>query len=1071
MNFTVYKSSAGSGKTFTLVKEYLSIVLKNPLDFKHVLAITFTNKAAAEMKNRVLSNMQLLADFDNLDSKGKAKISDMYEALLNNGLKHNEIVQNSKKTLSYIIHNYNYFSLGTIDSFTHKIVKTFAFDLKLPLNFEVELEEQILIKQAIEILISNIGNDKVLTEFMLKYANSFVENETKVDIKYRLNELAKLLFREENIKYIKALQNLTLIDFAKIIEDFNSKKKYIENTVSTIAQSCLDLINSKNINPDSFFQKKNGLVTYLIKISRKNIIKPNSYVLNTINDNKWYSSSITESEMTSIDSIKDVLQLKVKSIIDIIKDNFSNYTIIINTLKKIYALSLLNEIQKILIQISNYDNIVHISEFSKSINEILNKEPIPFIYERVGERYKHFLIDEFQDTSILQWQNLIPLIDNSLSENNFNMIVGDGKQAIYRFRGGEVEQFSSLPEIYRKEEFNFTIEREHTLIRNYREKNLKTNYRSKSNIVEFNNSFFDFLVNKNPELFPDKFELIRKVYSEHNQDYKPSNIGGGVMIKFIPNENKKQYTEDTHKYVLSCIEKQISEGYQYSDITILCRSNSEAFHIANYLNDNSIKVISSESLLLTASTKVRLIIAIIKYYNNSSDAVNNANIIQLFSQIFSKTHNNFGNYILEISKKNNISDLGEFFSIFGFKPIKFLGLSLYELCEKIIENLNFTNEVDSYLIFFMDVVYNYSLKRNNSPEDFINWWNEKKDSLSLKSSSGLNAVNIMTIHKSKGLEFPVVIYPFADTSKNGFTKKYMWIKVKKEISENLQYSLVELNSDIKETEFNEYYEEEKNKTKLDILNVVYVALTRASERMFIFTSLTHPKPQQKNDENSNKTISFNLSQLFKSYADKSNLEKTDENTYIYGDFSPKAVTQKSGKELSIEFENNGTKNNINKKLNISKIAPEVWDAKNPDQLRNLGTIIHDILAKANNIEEIKNFLDFYIKNNKISISEKEKYLSILLKLSNNNTFKELLKNSTLDLKEQEIITPDANVIRPDRIVVNKYNTIIIDYKTGNKNENHIKQLELYKNIISKMGFNNIKLFLVYLKEEPEIEIW
>lgn len=1061
MNFTVYKSSAGSGKTFTLVKEYLSIVLKNPANFKLILAITFTNKAAAEMKSRVLQSLELLAEYDSLNDKRKSKIKDMYTALINKGLNHNEIVRNSQITISNIIHYYNYFSIGTIDSFTHKIVKTFAFDLKMPLKFDVELDKQSLINQAVELLISNIGNDHDLTKFMLKFANSFVEDETKADIKNRLIKLAEILFDEDSQEYLKTLQNLNFNDFSKIIDEISNKKKNIENNIANYAKDCLELISSANIDINSFYQKKSGLGEYLKKISTKKINKPNSYVKETLEADKWYSNATPENEKANIDSIKNQLQEKAAYVVSYIYNNYDNYIFIEETLKNIYSLSLLNELKKILVQISHYDNVVHISEFAKSINEIINNEPIPFIYERIGERYKHFLIDEFQDTSVLQWQNLLPLIDNSLSENNFNMIVGDGKQAIYRFRNGEVEQFALLPHIYRKEEFKYINDRENSLIRNYKEENLITNYRSKSKIVEFNNLFFEFMV-KNLNL-----DFITKVYNNHYQEFRPSNEGGGVLINFIDYQNKNKYWDCTFEEILKCIEKQISDGFQYKDITILCLSNSQAYYIANYLNDKSVKVISGDSLLLIASSKVRLIVALLKYMINSFDAINNANIIQLFYEIFHENNNDdFGNNILEISKNNNIFNLDDFFKKFNFdfKNLNLSVLSLYELCEKLITILNFDKEPNPYLMFFMDAVYNYSVKRNNTSEDFINWWDDKKNNLSLKNSSSINAVTVMTIHKSKGLEFPVVIYPFADQTPKK-TKKYVWVKVNEDISTNLPYSLISLTKKTDEIESLPYYKEESDKSKLDLLNAVYVALTRASERLFIFT-----RNFDKIEDSKNNNSSFNLSKMLKKFAENAKIDKIDDKIYCFGNFSSKSETLESKNLLSLELKSYAA-DSINKKMNISKISPDYWNAQNPEMYRNFGSNIHEILAKSDSSDEIPKLIDSYVNSGKINITEKNNYADILSKLFHNPTFQSIVKSSIFDIKEAEIIQPDGKVIRPDRIIGNNENTYIIDYKTGNKSPNHIKQLENYKKAVIEMGYKNVKLLLVYIKDEPEVEIW
>jgi ATP-dependent exoDNAse (exonuclease V) beta subunit len=426
MSFTVYKSSAGSGKTFTLVKEYLCLVIVNPYRFRSVLAITFTNKAADEMKQRILQTLNLLSDYQNLNAAKLEKLNYLLPELKKQtGLTEAEIIRNSQLTLSLILHNYSNFAISTIDSFVHKIVRTFANDLNLPVNFSVELDGENLISQAVDLLINQLGNQELLTDFLFDYAKTKIDEDKSWHIETDLKAFARILLEEESQLKIEKLNKLDLTDFKLILNKLNRlTNEFIEN-IAAKGIEVRNQIKLHNIPHEAFYQGKNGISAYFDKIANKQISKPNRYVGNTIEENKWTSAKASSIDKASIESIKDFITSKYYELLIIFDNNYETYIIRNAIQKNIYSLALLNEIEKFIKEIRENEYTVHISEFNKRISEIVINEPIPFIYERLGEKYKHFLIDEFQDTSVLQWLNLLPLIDNSLAEDQFNMIVGD----------------------------------------------------------------------------------------------------------------------------------------------------------------------------------------------------------------------------------------------------------------------------------------------------------------------------------------------------------------------------------------------------------------------------------------------------------------------------------------------------------------------------------------------------------------------------------------------------------------------------------------------------------------------
>jgi len=1059
MSFSVYKSSAGSGKTYTLVKEYLGLVLVNPYQFKSILAITFTNKAAAEMKQRVLHTLRLLSDYLHLTAEEKKPIVHLLsDLILKTGLKESEIITNATLTLSLILHNFSNFSVGTIDSFVHRIVRTFAHDLKLPLNFNVEMDGETLISQAVDLLIDRMGSDELLTGFLFDFAKSKIDSDKSWHIENDLKKFAKILLEEDSQLKIEKIKTLELADFKNILSQLSHLIKAFDQKGTAIGNEVWQKIKENNISHAAFYQGDKGYGKYFEKLSQGNISYPNNYVKKTIDEDKWVSGKATTEDKGKIDQLKAFFIDQYQKINIVLESDFESYILRNSMLKNLYSLGLLNEIEKIMDEMRENENVLHISEFNKRISDIVINEPIPFIYERLGERFKHFLLDEFQDTSILQWQNLLPLLDNSLAENNFNMIVGDGKQAIYRFRGGEVEQFAFLPKIYKKADNEIINERENTLIRNFDPQFLQSNYRSKAEIVDFNNQFFRFVSAQ----LADNLKII---YENMEQKFIPENNEGYIQIDFFNKEtDKEQYQLDTFNSIISTINNLLTDGYHWSDITILCRNNNQANKIACFLSDQNIDVISSESLLLNASPQVRLMIALLKLLCNSNDLISKTQVIQfliasgyiqedLFQDILRNTIQNDNNY----NKKFDFF-LNSF--AFEFNSKYLLKLPLYELCETLIRIFRLNQTNNPYLQFFLDSILNFSVKKTANIVDFLSWWEEQKGKISLKTASGINAVTIMTVHKSKGLEFRVVIYPFAEDKQRN-TKDTLWIDVEDKELPLLTTALIGLNKQLEDTRFVESYKEETEKSKLDLINLLYVALTRPSERLFIITKL----PLEKQE-----TAGLSLPVLLKGYLQHIQLWEEGKTKYSIGKTS-KTQTKSSSKTDNMLFMEDFYSFDWQKRIIVSNLAPDNWNTGDPDGSRRFGNFIHLVLSKIKNQNEIDNQTEELYTKGLISLKEKNDLLKLLNKLWLLNDVKHLFENTFVAKNEAEILLSNGKTIRPDRLLFKDDSTCIIDYKTGKPEDSHRKQLDHYQTVLTEMGYLTIKKILIYINDKVEVKIW
>lgn len=1052
-NFTVYKSSAGSGKTFTLVKEYLALALTdphNPLQaYKHILAITFTKKAAAEMKERISKALKELSqdDYSTLSGGTQTLLKALKEHVRLNSaypLEDETIRKRSQRILTAILHNYSDFAIGTIDSFVHKVVRTFAFDLKIPMSFEIEMDNERLLSQAIDLLIAQIGNDEQLTKALVEFTESKTDNDKSWHIENDLKKFAQHLLKEEGSIYIEKLKELRVEDFFRIKDELFAELKKFENSVKANAGKAIQLIRQQGLTAKEFYYGDKGIVAYFERLmnGKMEAINPNTYVQATVGDDKWYGGKITTEEKAAVDAVKYSL-LNYFNEIQTIKDNdYADYIVFKLINRDIYSLAVLNEIEKLLNEYKTQNNLIHISEFNKMIAKIVLNEPIPFIYERLGERYSNYLIDEFQDTSVLQFQNLLPLIDNSLAAGHFTMLVGDGKQAIYRWRGGEVEQFAMLPKVYAHNDNPLVIEREAALVRNYDPRVLDKNYRSKREVIEFNNDVFRLLSSRLNEKY-------RRIYDRQEQGFNEHNTGGFVQVEFITEEKELSREQHMNRTLETILQLQ-QDQYKLKDIVILVRKNTDGSAIANFLTKNKIPVISSDSLLLNNSPEINFIHAILKYLVNSTDTIAQAEIIEYLVKM-----NYLGQTTLdEMLILKQVIGLPAIFERTGisFHTDYFSKLALYELCEALIRIFKLNKQPNVYLQFFLDEVLNYTTKKNNNLKDFIDYWEDKREDASLIVPEGMDAVSIMTIHRSKGLEFPAVILPFLD-SRVDKGKQDLWIDLENEKIPELVSAIVPTTQELLETPYGYLYEEEMNKSLLDNLNVLYVALTRAEERIYAFTG----KPGKTIDKPSNVT------DMFAGYFQDAGLWKETQTMYTFGTPVPHQPSHKHAPVLNHTL-NTFNSNQWRDQIKMRAAAPSIWNTQMAEIKKDYGVMVHTALSRIKTQADVRTALNSMLQEGLITAEEQIKLSETITKIITLPGLKPHFLPGSLVKNEAEIITETGELFRPDRVVISGNTAVIIDYKTGGEKTAHKRQIIQYAELLTKMGYEIKEKLVVYIEE-------
>jgi len=1046
-NFAVYKSSAGSGKTYTLVREYITLALRSPAYFRHILAITFTNKAANEMKQRIVHGLIQLSDPLTHASGPVVKymLPDLMAVTKFTG---EEITKKAQVALSGILHNYDDFSVRTIDSFVSRIIRTFAHDLHLPVDFEIEMDRDLMLDEAVDKLISKAGIDPDLTRILVDFTETKAENEKSFHIESDIKKTAGFLFSEGNYQFINKLHDVSPVRLIEIAQELRRLRKGFEESIVSEAQKAKKLIQENGIDNASFSRGTNGIGGYFFRLAKGRIEHPNSYVLATISDDKWLAAKADSYQVSAINSIKEELTDIYRRCESTIEKGLVNYKLLGMIEQNIFQVGVLNAMEQEIDTIRQEKKILHISEFNKRITDIILNEPVPFIYERIGEKYYNYLIDEFQDTSELQWKNLLPLIGDSLAYGRYNLVVGDGKQAIYRFRNGRVEQFMMLPKLPENYEKNVFADVGQALIDNFNLKVLNNNFRSEPEIINFNNGFFGFLSQQLSAGF-------QSIYTDHEQKPIEGKSGGLVTVEFVPYDSKPEFEELNIIRVFELVNELNNKGFSNADIAILTRSNREGSIVARYLMSKGISVVSAEALLLAASPKVNFLVSVLQHIHNPQNLVAIAAILNELIQerkINSSLIQHFPvSHGMNISLDKVLQESG-----INFNINKLRGFPLYDLCEEIIRifGLN-SGDYDIYLQFFLDFVNKFTGRQGTHLADMLDAWDENKSKLSVVVPEGINAVRIMTIHKSKGLEFPVVIWPMA-TERHKTTFDQLWVELKNDIIPGLPVALLQTGTGLEEVGYSEEYQNERNSSLLDMINLIYVAFTRPAERLYVLTR------EPGNGD------SVNLPGLLKQYIE-ANLGSwtTLGRSYYSGIDKYKPEVQKTlagGDTLAKGMISTPWQ----KRIRIARRAPVYWST---DQVRNKlawGTLIHDTLASIRSSADVEEAVAMQASANLLTQAETELLQSRVQATISHDMLKQYFSESVTTRSESGILNAEGYVYRPDRVVFNRDETIIMEFKTGMPEEKHRKQLDNYGSLLEKMGYTEIRKLLIYIDETIQV---
>ena len=1056
-NFKVFQASAGAGKTFTLIKEYLKLCLKNEgavANFKHILAITFTNAAANEMKAKIVKTLCEIIDGTELDPKSMEAI--LMEEL---GISDEQLKRNAQRLMTCIMHDYSSFCVSTIDAFVQKLSRSFAHDLGLPNQYTVSIDTE----EVADTITENLGlrisdKDDFLTRLLIDFSNNQFDNQRSTAIESQLSEFIAKLMTEKAYQKDENNNIKNPVQYKQTLEFLNSKIHGFEQGLKPLLDEFEAVEKRYGLRDELYSYGKNGFISYVRKLSKKTYEQPSAR-FNTVIEKRSCFSKEAEKQLgkAQVEEINSALLLMLEKLKAFVEVGLGKFLFYKTQRDLLYLYALRTQIRMEFEALASEDEVVHISEFNKLLNTVMGDFSVPFVYERIGEHFRHVFVDEFQDTSVLQWQNLLPLIDNGLSAGEMSMVVGDGKQSIYRFRSGEVEQIVNLPDIYAlpQDERKAAFEQYQSNLRNnFAFKNLDTNYRSFANVVDFNNAFFEAAYH---QLSPE----LQKVYIAE----KPGTDEGVSIYQ------KKAKTEEGLVQVeLYAIIRELKEnkGYQYSDITILTRKSDYGSEMANYLNDRGIPVISQDSILLKSSDKVQLLVNALRYLIYDDNETNVANVLFYWKLTqnpdFEGDISDCFDDVKAIAKGERaietVMGIGEAGLLQGTLS---KATCLYDLCANLLRAFHFDTIRDTFLNYFMEEVFKWQSGTKEGIAEFLSFWDKKQDKLAVMSVSG-NAVKIMTIHKSKGLEFPVVIYPEAiislDEKLNASKAAEEWLRPEElgfEAIPNLEKVLFKLDKNAVNMGdmASQRVEKEDESNRLDNLNLLYVAFTRAVQRLYVIA-------KQGKEKQANIIRDF--------LVDKEDHRVSADAAWIYRFGNPNFRNPKEKTdEDTVEAMTDSVASDWFRKIKVDADPTLFWQSENDAMLpREWGELVHQILAKIRNIEEADTVLLPYLHEGVIDLKTagalKDKFLQMAQHLLISGAF-----SSDAKVKTECEILYQGKILRLDRYAELPDVIYLIDYKTGKKDEDHRNQVLTYANALRAMSEKEIRAYLAYLGDSVEVE--
>ena len=1072
-NVKILRASAGSGKTYQLAYAYVRSIVRDPMCYRNILAVTFTNKATEEMKRRIVEEIDRLASGSKSDY-----LKDLCHDL---ELSEPEVRRRATLARTYILHDYSRFSVLTIDKFFQRIIRAFLRELGIDINFNLELQTESLLDGAADRLIDRIATDDRLRKWLVRFAEEKIEDDGKWDIRSEIVTLGGELFRERYKSIVSS--NPDAETFINAVRTIIKQSAAIREQMRKIALDALTTIRSAGFEPSDFAYGNQGCTSYFVKVNNGEIAPYGKRVSDALeNEDKWVSAKSKNKEelRALVPHLRDLLirlchlydkQIRFLNSAELVRSNYRGF-------------ALLHDLAECVSELCREQHVVPISESGSIIEKLIEGNDTPFIYEKAGNMFDRFMIDEFQDTSLQQWNNFKPLLENAVAQQEDMpvLLVGDIKQSIYRWRGGDWRILGR----YVEEGFGTVDFR-----------SLDTNYRSTERVVEFNNHMIEWCVSEDNRILNEllqeasdagflskkdrdaSMDMLRQAYEGHMQQSHAAAGSGYVRVV--------SYDQSMHTakpYVIEVIEELQQRGYMPGDIAVLVRTNAEGVAVAQQLLDYKSEhsdapyvydVVTQEALQIGSSPVIGFIVAVFRLVLDSEDtvsrAVYNRFLGKLFEEMFSSGEVDF------------------------FHELR--TDSIEEAFEKVVMHYNLsehTGEI-AYLQAFEDQIHRFATSRVADLSLFVSWWEESGAAQSIALPQTRNAINVITVHKSKGLQYKAVIIPYCNWSLEPRKGSLIWSKSDTEPFSHLGDLPLRWNKKLLSgSYFARDYFQELILSHIDNVNLLYVAVTRAVDELYLMQSQVNRtnhvgelvyqaiRKNMQQDTVMVGTLEGTIEQINNDviyHFGQPMYPNDTESTQIH--YVTEYPIMPYDKKLSFSFETDRYFD-IEKQLteettenaDLVAISSEKEEAYNQvSGLRSYGILMHKLFEYVSDREEAMKRLEQMCLEGVISESEK-----VHIQRRIDKALQDPIIASWFDPKWTEVRNEHAILLpgggetrRPDRVLIKGSEAVVIDYKFGRKEQTkYVRQLQEYIRLLKQMGYRKIQGYLWYVELERVISV-
>lgn len=1050
----VYKASAGSGKTFTLAVEYIRLLILNPRAYRHILAVTFTNKATAEMKERILSQLYGIYIAD------PASDSYLRCVMEKTGREEEEIRKNAGTALSYMIHDYSRFRVETIDSFFQSVMRNLARELELSPNLNIELNNTEVLSDAVDSMIEKLGPTSPVLAWLLDYINERIAEDKRWNVSYEIKNFGRTIFDEGYIENGAGLRQ-RLRD-PNAIKDYRRTLREMETEALEQMKAFYDQfegeLDGHGLAADDLKNGSKGIGSYFRKLREGNLnddIRNKTVEKCLIDKKEWgtkskphYEDILSLADSTLMPLLETAEKFRVKN-----NRIVNSCRLSMQHLNKVQLLANIDEEVRLL---NRENNRFLLSDTSALLHELVKDGDSSFVFEKTGSNIRNVMIDEFQDTSRMQWGNFKLLLLEGLSQGADSLIVGDVKQSIYRWRNGDWSILNGL----NKRIAHFDI----------RTETLKTNRRSETNIIRFNNAVFNEMVCYLNEIY--KTELLedckplKDAYADVAQESACTAQNGYVKVEFLEPDETHDYTQQTLISLGTEVEHLVQSGVRLSDIAILVRKNKNIPRIADYFDKElHYKIVSDEAFRLDASLAVCMMIDALRYLSDPENRIARAQLITNYKLIVTKeADETTGFSTLLLHPTVDLLPAG-----FTERQNELRLMPLYELLEELfcLFELNRLDDQDAYLFAFFDAVTDYLQSHSSDPDSFLRYWEETLRSKTIPSGE-VEGIRIFSIHKSKGLEFHTVLLPFCDWKlENETINQLVWCVPKQEPFNGIDFVPINYSSTMAQSVYQDDYLHERLQLWVDNLNLLYVAFTRARKNLFIWSK----KAQRA-------TTSELLSNALPRVAEKGGSAWNEEEPYEYGCLCPSDAQNKvetgnkftrKPTKLAVSMESMRHDIEFMQSNRSADFIAGISEEESDDRFINRGRLLHTLFSAIGTDADIEGAISRLVFEGVIGSKEAEEEIRVLTRKAFSLPQVQDWYNGQWRLFNECTIVYKKNGMfqtrRPDRVMMKDGQVVVVDFKFGKPNNKYNKQVQGYMQLLSKMGYRNITGYLWYVAEE------